>query len=1473
MKLPRFKVLTSIALISAMLMSSVPVSAPIFAAEPPEPPAAWGAVPDEGQLAYHKEELSAFIHFGMNTFTGKEWGTGTETPAQFTLDPAKLDTDQWVKTLQDAGFKRLIFVAKHHDGFLNWYSELSDHSVESAANPVDVFAELSKSCTKYDMDMGVYLSPWDANADSYGATDPDTGEIDPWVYNEFYTGLLEEILDPADKTYGNDGKFVEVWMDGARGAGYYQPYFFDKDFLKQAKNLKTTNPELITSSYKTYPSYIDTLELEDDDTWFGVIKKHNPDMVIFSPVGSELRWPATEAGKLVMPVWSKIDAFKQRALYIANGESESGTAEGQLAMGNPAGLDWSIPEADTSITASGWFENSSTTESGNKAVKTMQQLGDTYFESVGRGGVLLLNFPPNVNGKLSQKQVDRVTEFGKAIKDTFAANLAEGAAAAASSYRGSHEKYAAANVLDGDYDTYWTMEDGQTTGSITIDLGGNKTFDIVSVQEYIPLGQRVSQYKVEVYSNGSWKQFGKASQQATIGHKALVRGGVVMASQVRITILNAQAVPVINEIGLFRSAHTAFEVTATTEFTPTASMKMIDERDPSLKYTGSWTKETITGAFENTHTYSSRAAANMITATFTGDSFSVVGMSDANHSKMDVFIDGVKSGVADFSGARATRHLAYRSPALENGTHEIKLITTESNKAGSIDAIFYTDNQDKPFYYIEKNSYTESKFSGSASFNVYRTGKIDEASSVKVSTAQDNAIAGRHFVHIDETLNFAPGETKKTVSVNLLSSEGFSSLNFYLRLDPDGDGAAYLDENYSVAKVTITDDPAEALSLKGTFADPGRRYGVIGVNQTVPGDLAAVRAMNESSFTASAWKGDTVSAQILLSTDGLDGVTNIEMTAGELTSGSGTISGVKTSPLRSVRASTGRATPNQNIETVPDIMAPSTPEIGDMAAHSVLPVWVSVDIPRDAAPGTYTGTITVTADELAAPQSFDLSIEVLDLVQPEPSDNEFYLDLWQYPYTSARYYGVEPWSDAHFEYLKEQAAAYRDAGGTTITATIAHNPWGQAPTGQTQQTYDVYPGMVKWTRTSGTGTTAQFEFDYTVFDQWIEFNIENGIDQQIDCYGILPWGSRNQFYDTNGALVSETFGSGDARWAHYWNQMLDSFINHLDEKGWLDIAFIATDERAIADMERVVDLVKSKEAPDGSVLKISSALNYGLTNDTTGVLDKIDHVSLNIDEVEDSFAAFVADRKAKGLNTTVYTCTGNYPNSFTRSQPAESAWMMYYSQKFGANGFLRWAFDAWTMEPLWSTDHWYWESGDCFQFYPAAYGETAPQSSPGFEMLKQGVRDVEKANYLKQADPSLAGAINALFGGIEKYAEGTHYVATGGLKNGTAAGNDKMVNDVNNIHDSLILLSKTHLSSDSDITLNKTEVTLTVDATEPLIASVVPYGSAVTWKTSNPAVASVDNNGLVTALAKGSAVITATIDGDIATCVVTVLSK
>ena len=360
----------------------------------------YGPLPSKAQMQYHREELAAFIHFGMNTYYDREWGDGEEDPYYFY--PEHLDTDQWIKTLKDAGFKRTIMVVKHHDGFLLYPSKYTDHTIAKSGwkdGKGDVLAEVSASASKYDMDMGVYLSPWDAHSPLYHVDTEDQ-------YNEYYLNQLKEILE--DPKYGNKGKFVEVWMDGARGDGAQKvTYTFDK--------------------------------------WFEAIRKAQGDIAIFSAEPTNVRWIGNEKGIAGDPVWQKVNPDK-----IRNNPSNS-----YLNHGDPEGKQYSVGEADVSI-RSGWFYHD------NQEPKSLRELMDIYFKSVGRGTPLLLNIPPNQDGKFADADVARLKEFRQTLDQLYSVNYAAGALVEADSTR-RNPLYKASHLTDGDEKTSWAPADDAKT--------------------------------------------------------------------------------------------------------------------------------------------------------------------------------------------------------------------------------------------------------------------------------------------------------------------------------------------------------------------------------------------------------------------------------------------------------------------------------------------------------------------------------------------------------------------------------------------------------------------------------------------------------------------------------------------------------------------------------------------------------------------------------------------------------------------------------------------------------------------------------------------------------------------------------------------------------------------------------------------------------------------------------------------------
>ena len=327
-------------------------------------------VPTPQQLAWQQMELTAFLHFGINTFTGREWGDGTEDPALF--NPSQLDTEQWVRTLKDAGFKMVLLTAKHHDGFCLWPTKTTTHSVASSSwknGKGDVVKELRDACDKYGMKFGVYLSPWDRNASCYG---------DSPKYNQFFIQQLTELLT-------NYGEVHEVWFDGANGEGpngKQQVYDWDAFY----KTIQKLQPKAVMAI------------MGDDVRWVGNEKG----------IGRETEWNATV---LTPGIYARSEENNKRLGVFSKAE-DLGSRD---ILKNATELFWYPSEVDVSIRP-GWFYH----KEEDSKVKSLKHLADIYFQSVGYNSVLLLNIPPDRRGLINEADVARLKEFAEYRKQAFA---------------------------------------------------------------------------------------------------------------------------------------------------------------------------------------------------------------------------------------------------------------------------------------------------------------------------------------------------------------------------------------------------------------------------------------------------------------------------------------------------------------------------------------------------------------------------------------------------------------------------------------------------------------------------------------------------------------------------------------------------------------------------------------------------------------------------------------------------------------------------------------------------------------------------------------------------------------------------------------------------------------------------------------------------------------------------------------------
>nr|WKN35201.1 alpha-L-fucosidase [Tunicatimonas sp. TK19036] len=460
------------------------------------PPAPLEPVPTEAQLNWHQMELNAFIHFTTNTFTDKEWGYGDESPEIF--NPTEFDADQWVSTLKDAGFQGIILTCKHHDGFVLWPSEYTDHSVEQSPfqdGEGDIVKAVSEACRRHGLKFGVYLSPWDRNREDYGQPS----------YITYYRNQLQEL-------FTNYGPIFEMWFDGANGGdGYYGGARETRQIDRQ--------------TYYDWPTTIDLVrEMQPD-----------PQVLFFSDAGPDIRWVGNERGIAGETNWNTIT---NDTLYAG----KSGITD-LLATGSPDGTSWVPAEVDVSIRP-GWFYHAAE----DSLVKTPEQLFDIYLSSVGRGSNLLLNVPPDRRGLIHENDVAALKGWRALLDKAFATNLAAGAEAQADSYRGESNAYAASQVTDDDFETYWATDDGVTTGSIEVDLGEVQPIEYVVLQEYIKLGQRVASFSVEVWQNDTWQSVTEAT---TIGYKRILPIDPVETDKIKITITEAQACPAISSIAVY----------------------------------------------------------------------------------------------------------------------------------------------------------------------------------------------------------------------------------------------------------------------------------------------------------------------------------------------------------------------------------------------------------------------------------------------------------------------------------------------------------------------------------------------------------------------------------------------------------------------------------------------------------------------------------------------------------------------------------------------------------------------------------------------------------------------------------------------------------------------------------------------------------------------------------------------------------
>ena len=454
-------------------------------------PAPCGPTPSVNQLRLQEMEQYAFVHFSLNTYTDQSWGFGNEDVKLF--NPEKSDCRQWARICKQSGMKGIIITAKHHCGFCLWPSKYTEYSVKNAPwknGKGDMVREMADACKEYGLKLGIYLSPWDRNSKDYGKPE----------YITYFRNQLTELLT-------NYGDIFEVWFDGANGGnGYYGG-------ANETRKIDA----------KTYYDWENT---------YSLIHKLQPKCVIWNDGGKrgDLRWVGTEEGNVGETNWS---------LLNATGDVPWDNLHFGLETGNA----WVMAEVNTSIRPE-WFYH----QNEDNKVKTVPQLMDLYYNSIGRNGTMLLNFPIMPNGLIHPTDEKNGIEFAKAVKESFAINLAENKKATASNVRDNSKKFGPDLAVDGKKDTYWTTDDTVKTASLTIDLEKPTLFNRFLVQEYIRLGQRVKAFTVEALVDGNWKELAHAT---TIGYKRILRFPAVKATMVRFSVTDSKCNPVIANMGIY----------------------------------------------------------------------------------------------------------------------------------------------------------------------------------------------------------------------------------------------------------------------------------------------------------------------------------------------------------------------------------------------------------------------------------------------------------------------------------------------------------------------------------------------------------------------------------------------------------------------------------------------------------------------------------------------------------------------------------------------------------------------------------------------------------------------------------------------------------------------------------------------------------------------------------------------------------
>lgn len=519
---------------------------------------------------------------------------------------------------------------------------------------------------------------------------------------------------------------------------------------------------------------------------------------------------------------------------------------------------------------------------------------------------------------------------------------------------------------------------------------------------------------------------------------------------------------------------------------------------------------------------------------------------------------------------------------------------------------------------------------------------------------------------------------------------------------------------------TLSDWSGVPKDLQASFVSIDQRY-----SKSISPDIKP-----QTSVQLTGWKGEKVSAQLLLWAG--KQVDNVQVSFSGFRSGKETLPKdiARSRFVRFVMTDSAHTSCNWRIpgDHPPKLSADMLDNLShfDLEPKKVRPVWITLDIPRSTAPGIYRSQVKVTGKGIS-PKTLEIELEVIDQMLPLPSQWGFHLDQWQHPSAIARVENVPVWSNRHFEAMRPTMQMLADAGQKVITATLNKDPWNV-------QTLDPYEDMIIWTKHKD----GLWSYDYTIFDRWVQFMMDMGVNKMINCYSLIPWNNEIHYKDeATDTFINVKADPGTPVFKEMWGNFLSDFVKHLEKKGWLAITNIAMDERDQKSLDAAFDLLGSV-APQLGVAFADNQKTYRRYPNSRDISISVKNPFVPEDLVE---------RRNKGLITTFYVyCSNPFPNQFTFSDPAESTYLGWYAMATGFDGVLRWAFNSWVQRPLEDSRFRKWPAGDTYIVYPQG------RSSIRYERMVEGIQDYEKVKIVRKTleEQKNTSALQRLDAAIQK---------------------------------------------------------------------------------------------------------------------------